>query len=86
MSNSWIDRIPDPLRRVILVFVVLAVGIPVILRVMGYEAIPATSALLRGSVGSGYAFTSGTLVRATPVMMLCAWLMFVPRLKRANIV
>jgi ABC-type uncharacterized transport system permease subunit len=69
VSNSWIDRIPDAPRRVIFVLVALAVGIPVILRVMGYEAIPATSALLRGSVGSSYAFTSGTLVRATPVML-----------------
>jgi general nucleoside transport system permease protein len=51
------------------VLVALAIGIPVILRMMGYEAIPAISALLRGSVGSRYAFTAGTLVRATPVIL-----------------
>lgn len=36
---------------------------------MGFDAIPATAALLRGSVGSAYAITSGTLVRATPLVL-----------------
>lgn len=36
---------------------------------MGFEAIPATAALFRGSVGSAYAITSGTLVRATPLVL-----------------
>lgn len=36
---------------------------------MGFEAIPALGALLRGSVGTGYAITSATLVRATPLIL-----------------
>jgi simple sugar transport system permease protein len=36
---------------------------------MGFEPIPATAALLRGSLGSGYAITSATLVRATPLIL-----------------
>lgn len=51
------------------VFLLLGIGIPLLLRAMGFEAIPATAALLRGSVGSAYAITSGTLVRATPLVL-----------------
>jgi ABC-type uncharacterized transport system permease subunit len=62
-------RIPEPLRRVGYVLIILGVGIPLLLRVMGFDPIPATAALLRGSLGSGYAITSATLVRATPLIL-----------------
>lgn len=47
----------------------LGVGIPLLLRAMGFEAMSASAALLRGSLGSGYAITSATLVRATPLIL-----------------
>jgi len=61
--------VPEPLRRTGYVLVILGVGIPLLLQAMGFEAIPATAALLRGSLGSGYAITSATLVRATPLIL-----------------
>jgi simple sugar transport system permease protein len=44
-------------------------GIPLLLSVLGFDAAPSILALVRGSIGSGYAITSGTLVRATPVIL-----------------
>lgn len=69
MITDWLVRVPDSVRRVGYVFLLLVVGIPLLLRAMGFEAIPACVALLRGSVGSGYAITSSTLVRATPLVL-----------------
>ena len=69
MIRRWLVRVPEPLRRVGYVSLVLGVGIPLLLRAMGFGAIPATAALLRGSVGSAYAITSATLVRATPLIL-----------------
>lgn len=65
----WLARVPEPLRRVGYVLIILGVGIPLLLRAMGFDPIPATAALLRGSLGSGYAITSATLVRATPLIL-----------------
>jgi len=47
----------------------VAFGIPLLLSAFGFDAGPAMIALWRGSLGSPYAITSGTLVRATPVML-----------------
>lgn len=55
-----------PLLAVALGLVLLAAG----LQVAGYDAAAALAALLRGSLGGWYAFTSGTLVRATPLLVI----------------
>lgn len=65
----WLARVPEPLRRVGYVLTILAVGLPLLLRAMGFDPIPAAAALLRGSLGSSYAITSATLVRATPLIL-----------------
>jgi ABC-type uncharacterized transport system permease subunit len=69
VNRRWLARTPEPLRRLVYVFVILGIGIPLLLRVLGFETAPATAALLRGSVGSVYAITSATLVRATPLIL-----------------
>lgn len=69
MIRRLFHAVPEPLRRTGYVLVILGVGIPLLLQAMGFEAIPATAALLRGSLGSGYAITSATLVRATPLIL-----------------
>ena len=69
MIRRCLARIPEPLRRAGYVLLILGVGIPLLLRAMGFEAIPATAALLRGALGSGYAITSATFVRATPLIL-----------------
>jgi ABC-type uncharacterized transport system permease subunit len=61
--------VPEPLRRAAYVLAILSIGIPLLLRALGFEALPAAAALLRGSLGSGYAITSATLVRATPLIL-----------------
>src|SRR4051812_9404030 len=68
---SWkeLARSPEPLVRAGLVLLVVCAGVPLILRVSHFDAGPAIAALLSGSIGSSYAMTSGTLVRATPVML-----------------
>src|SRR4029077_12437530 len=51
----------------------LAVGLGVLagrLRVAGYDAASALAALWRGAFGSWYAFTSATLVRAVPLIII----------------
>jgi simple sugar transport system permease protein len=45
------------------------IGIPLLLNVLGFGALSALAALWSGSVGSSYALTSGTLVRATPLIL-----------------
>ena len=69
IRRRWLVRVPEPLRRVAYVFLLLVIGIPLLLRAMGFEAIAACAALLRGSVGSTYAITSATLVRTTPLVL-----------------
>ena len=59
-------RPPDALARAALVIGIVVLGVPVILRALGFDVSPAIRALFDGSLGSTYAFTSGTLVRATP--------------------
>ena len=60
---------PEAVTRAVFVLVVLVAGIPIVLRALGFEVVPATFALLRGSLGSRYALTSGSLVRATPLIL-----------------
>ncbi len=47
----------------------LVVGTAVLLAITGFDISRALGALVRGSVGSWYAFGSGTLVRATPLIL-----------------
>jgi MFS family permease len=50
-----LTRAPEALRRAGYVLIVLGIGVPVLLRAMGFEALQASEALLRGSLGSAYA-------------------------------
>jgi ABC-type uncharacterized transport system permease subunit len=51
------------------VIAVITVGIGALLRASRVDVAPAVDALLRGSLGSWYAIGSGTLVRATPLIL-----------------
>ena len=62
-------RPPEALARAAFVLAIVVLGIPIILRSLGFEIGPATVALFSGSLGSTYALTSGTLVRATPLIL-----------------
>ncbi|MGE5101251.1 MAG: ABC transporter permease, partial [Deltaproteobacteria bacterium] len=48
---------------------VIVAGVAALLRAAGFETGRALEALFQGSVGSWYAFGSGTLVRATPLIL-----------------
>jgi len=63
------QRLPEPVLRALFVLGSVAFGIPLLLAALGFDAGPAMTALWRGSFGSYDAITSGTLVRATPVML-----------------
>jgi len=63
------QRLPEPVLRALFVLGSVAFGIPLLLAALGFDAGPAMIALWRGSFGSYDAITSGTLVRATPVML-----------------
>lgn len=69
MTGRWRHSIPEPLERAGFVLLILGIGVPLLLRVLGFDAITAIAALVRGSIGSMYALTSATLVRATPVIL-----------------
>jgi ABC-type uncharacterized transport system permease subunit len=57
-------------RWVSLAFVAaLVVGVGTLLRASGFAIGPALDALIRGSLGSWYAIGSGTLIRATPLIL-----------------
>jgi simple sugar transport system permease protein len=62
-------RIPEALARACLVLLLVCAGVPLLLRALHFDAGLAIRALLSGSIGSAYAFVSGTLVRATPVIL-----------------
>lgn len=64
-----VSRIPEPIGRALFVALCVLVGIPILLRLLGFAAGPAMAALFRGSLGSPYAVLSATLVRATPVIL-----------------
>jgi len=67
--RRWLVLVPETLRRVGYVLLILVFGIPLLLRAMGFAASPAIAALFQGSLGSSYAISSGTLVRATPLIL-----------------
>jgi general nucleoside transport system permease protein len=69
VTRPSFPRTAEPLVRAGFVLGSVVVGIPALLTVLGFDAVPAMLALFRGSVGSGYAIASGTLVRATPVIL-----------------
>jgi len=48
---------------------VIVVGVATLLRASGFDVGSAVEALVRGSLGSWYAIGSGTLVRATPLIL-----------------
>jgi ABC-type uncharacterized transport system permease subunit len=64
-----LERVPDPVIRGAFVLIAVAIGIPLLLSILGFEARTAMAALWQGSLGSQYAVTSGTFVRATPVIL-----------------
>jgi simple sugar transport system permease protein len=63
-SRFWARAI-----RLALVVAVFVAGLGVMLVLLGYDPIHAASALLNGAFGSWHAFGSGTLVRATPLIL-----------------
>ncbi|MEJ7811985.1 MAG: ABC transporter permease [Gemmatimonadaceae bacterium] len=58
-----------PLLALLLLAAVVAALLAALLRLAGYDAATALGALWTGSVGSTYALTSATLVRATPLVL-----------------
>jgi ABC-type uncharacterized transport system permease subunit len=68
MASRW-PALPESIVRAALVVASIAIGIPLLLSILGYPPGPAMIALLRGSLGSEYAIISATLVRATPVIL-----------------
>jgi len=66
---AWLPQRWDSFVRAGIALAGVVVGIPVLLAVLGFDAVPSILALVHGSIGSGYAITSGTLVRATPVIL-----------------
>ena len=63
--GSWFPA----LAGIGIVVVAVAVVLPLLLVVAGHDPLPALLALWRGSLGSGYALASATLVRATPLIL-----------------
>lgn len=57
------------LARVSVTLAAILIGIPVLLRLLGFDPLSALAALWSGSIGSSYALTSGSLVRATPLIL-----------------
>jgi simple sugar transport system permease protein len=55
--------------RPITITAAFVLGLALFLVILRYDPIRAASALLNGAVGSWYAFGSGTLVRATPLVL-----------------
>ena len=68
-SLSRIRIARAPVVRGLLAIAAIALGVPLLLRLLGFGALAAMSALWSGSIGSTYALTSGTLVRATPLIL-----------------
>jgi simple sugar transport system permease protein len=63
----------DQRRDVLQVFLAVGLGLALLasfLLLAGFHVVPALNALWQGSFGSWYAFTSATLVRATPLIVL----------------
>ena len=56
-------------RATVVVVLGVVLAIPLLLWLLGFAPAPALHALWTGSFGSFYALTSGTLVRATPLVL-----------------
>lgn len=69
MKAPFGSGLSEPLVRSAFVLASVGLGVPLLLIALGFDARPAMTALLRGSLGSYYAITSGTLVRAIPLML-----------------
>lgn len=71
MIDALLER--DPKRDMLQVFLAVALGLALLatfLLLAGFRVAPAMNALWQGSFGSWYAFTSATLVHATPLIVL----------------
>jgi len=70
-THAFLSRrgILGTIRVALLLGVLVATALPLVLAATGFDVVPALSALLRGSLGSGYAIFSATLVRATPLIL-----------------
>ena len=69
MNATFPREVSGTVIRVTLLALLLVAGVPLLLTMLGFDTSPAVSALLHGSLLSVYAFTSGTLVRATPLIL-----------------
>jgi general nucleoside transport system permease protein len=67
--SAALKRAREPLVRGIIVLASVGLGIPLLLRLLGFDALAGMAALWSGSIGSTYALTSGTMVRATPLIL-----------------
>lgn len=67
--SASLRRARAPLVRTLIAIASVGVGIPLLLRLLGFDALAGMAALWSGSIGSTYALTSGTLVRATPLIL-----------------
>ncbi len=71
-TSPWRRRLASSLTPGIIAAVVAVVSLALLwvaLRLAGFDATLALGALWRGSFGNWYAFTSSTLVRATPLVL-----------------
>jgi general nucleoside transport system permease protein len=68
MRSRWLESHAASLA-VATLLVVLVLGTATLLVATGFDMVTALGALVRGAFGSWYAFGSGTLVRATPLLL-----------------
>jgi len=68
-AESTVRRLAAPLAGIIAIGGTALVLLAALLALGGYDVPAALAALWRGSFGSGYAFFSATLVRATPLLL-----------------
>lgn len=68
-AHTFLHFVFKPLALIAVGLAALAAVLAAVLLVGGYPAGPALHALWSGAVGSWYAFTSATLVRAVPLML-----------------
>ena len=66
---DWRESVLWELGRAALMIVAIVSATGILLRIGGYAVSGGLAALWNGSLGSWYAFTSATLVRAVPLML-----------------
>ncbi len=69
MSTASLRRLGGPFAGVAAAVLAALIVLTILLAVTGYPPGPSLLALWRGSFGTGYALTSATLVRATPLIL-----------------